>query len=113
MSAVTVPCQPALAAPAVADPARRINRFRSGKIPCGLTHRKITISSPIATHSRDGIRLGGRLLDVGMNRVISSNPTGTRMAPSTAPTWFPAPPMMTAANSTTVSAYPQAAGDRC
>ena len=66
---------------------------------------------PIATHSSDGIRFGGRLLEVGMYRVTSSNPTGTRIAPSTAPQWLPAPPMITAANSTTVSAYPQAAGD--
>ena len=70
------------------------------------------MSSPIATHSSDGIRFGGRLFDVGMNRVTSSKPTGTRIAPSTAPTWLPAPPMITAANSTTVSAYPQAAGDQ-
>ncbi len=86
-----------------AAPAR-ITRFRSGRMPCGLTQRKMTISSPIATHSRDGIRFGGRLLDVGMYRVTSSNPTGTRTAPRIAPRWLPVPPMITAANSTTVSA---------
>src|SRR5215472_18160549 len=89
-----------------------ITRLRSGRMPCGRTHRKITISRPIATHSSDGIRFGGRLLDVGMYRVTSSKPTGTRIAPRTAPRRFPAPPMITAANSTTVSAYPQAAGDQ-
>jgi len=62
------------------------------------------MSSPIATHCSDGIRFGGRLFDVGMNRVTSSNATGTRMAPRIAPRWLPAPPMMTAAKSTTVSA---------
>ena len=81
---------PAAAAPAVRPAAASggaagITRLRSGRMPCGRNHRKITISSPIATHSSDGIRFGGRLLDVGMNRVTSSNPTGTRMAPSTAP----------------------------
>ena len=81
-----------------------MTRLRSGRIPCGRNHRKITMSSPIATHCSDGIRFGGRLFDVGMNRVISSNPTGTRMAPRIAPRWLPAPPMITAANSTTVSA---------
>jgi hypothetical protein len=69
------------------------------------------INTPIATHSSEGIRFGGKLLDVGMYLVTSSNPTGTSTAPSTAPHWFPAPPMMTAANSTTVSAYPHSAGD--
>ena len=84
---------------------KAMTRFRSGRMPCGRTHRKIMMSSPIATHSSDGIRFGGRFgLDVGMNRVISSKPTGTRIAPSTAPTWLPAPPMITAANSTMVSA---------
>ena len=62
-----------------------ITRFRSGRIPCGRNHRKMTMSSPIATHSSDGIKFGGRLLEDGMNRVTSSNPTGTRMAPSIAP----------------------------
>ena len=62
------------------------------------------MSRPIATHSSDGIRFGGRLFEVGMNRVTSSNPTGTSTAPSSAPRWLPVPPMITAANSTTVSA---------
>ena len=62
------------------------------------------MSRPIATHSSDGIRFGGRLLEVGMYRVTSSKPTGTRIAPRMAPRWLPAPPMITAANSTTVSA---------
>ena len=69
------------------------------------------IRSPMATHSSDGIRFGGRLLDVGMYLVTSSNPTGTSTAPRTAPRRFPAPPMITAAKSTTVSAYPHSAGD--
>ena len=81
-----------------------MTRLRSGRMPCGRNHRKMTISRPMATHSSEGMRLGGRLLELGMNRVTSSNPTGTRMAPSTAPRWLPAPPMITAANSTTVSA---------
>ncbi len=79
-------------------------RLRSGRMPCGLTQRKVTMSRPIATHWSDGIRFGGRLLEAGMYLVTSSKPTGTRIAPRTAPAWFPAPPMITAANSTTVSA---------
>jgi len=59
--------------------------LRSGRIPCGRTQRNTTISSPIATHSSDGIRFGGRLFEVGMYRVTSSKPTGTRMAPRIAP----------------------------
>src|SRR5215469_8521055 len=51
--------------------AERITRLRSGRIPCGRNHRKITISRPIATHSSDGIRFGGRLFEVGMYRVTS------------------------------------------
>src|SRR5579875_520062 len=97
-------------------PARRAcpgqGRRRGGSMPRGHSHRKTTMRSPMATHSSDGIRFGGRLLDVGMYLVTSSKPTGTRIAPSRAPTWLPEPPMITAANSTTVSAYPQAAGDQ-
>ena len=46
--------------------------------PCGRNHRKITISSPIATHCRSSTRPGGPEI----NLVTSSNPTGTRIAPS-------------------------------
>ena len=79
----------------IAAAPARMTRFRSGRMPCGLTQRKMTISRPIATHSRDGIRFGGRLLDVGMYRVTSSKPTGTRTVPRIAPRWLPAPPMIT------------------
>ena len=81
-----------------------MTRLRSGSTPCGRNHRNTRMSRPIATHSSDGIRFGGRLFEVGMNRVTSSNPTGTSTAPSSAPRWLPVPPMITAANSTTVSA---------
>ena len=80
-----------------------VRRRRSGSTPCGRNQRKSTISSPIATHCRSSTRPGfpGML---GMYLVASSKATGTRIAPSTAPRWLPAPPMITAANSTMVSA---------
>ena len=43
-----------------------ITRLRSGRIPCGRNQRNTTMSRPIATHCSDGIRFGGRLLEVGM-----------------------------------------------
>ncbi len=65
LAAAAVAAEPAGPALAASDGAR-ITRLRSGSTPCGRNHKNSRMSSPIATHSSDGTRLGGRLLDVGM-----------------------------------------------
>jgi len=53
------------------------------------------MSRPIATHSIAGIRFGGGVqppMVVGIRRVTSKKPTGTRIAPRIAPTLLPRPP---------------------
>ena len=42
-------------------PGNSITRLRSGRMPCGRSHRNTATSTPIATHCSDGSRFGGRL----------------------------------------------------
>ena len=68
-----------------------MTRFRSGRTPCGRNHRNRAMSSPIATHCRDGSRFGGKLgFAFEISRVDSSNPTGTITAPSNCAEVIPA-----------------------